>query len=260
MYRAAEAIQCNTCLFLLQDLWSKVIGVGANDPQSQAIHRSTFSTEVRLNTSLRQDFLYNLANANGGIAQNDIMAAVEKMCGTIASPAPFRGAYLVEEAKDCSDHPLPGCGHNGFSMRRRHPVLPANVIPNSWRTEALKLACVDLANNLDVEIAEKFYSLAKGSAHYTLNAEQVVAIRLQEKVNAPACKDCSRWAGFSHRWRLCRRASSTSAPIAAPASSSGRAVARHTSRRTQSACAKRRWEWARQRPRRGERRRRRRRG
>ena len=45
--RAAEAIKCNTCLFLLQDLWSKVIGVGANDPQSQAIHRSTFSTEVR---------------------------------------------------------------------------------------------------------------------------------------------------------------------------------------------------------------------
>ena len=47
VWRAAEAIKCNTCLFLLQDLWSKVIGVGANDPQSQAIHRSTFSTEVR---------------------------------------------------------------------------------------------------------------------------------------------------------------------------------------------------------------------
>ena len=196
------------------------------------------------------------------------MAAVEKMCGTIASPAPFRGAYLVEEAKDCSDHPLPGCGHNGFSMRRRHPVLPANVIPNSWRTEALKLACVDLANNLDVEIAEKFYSLAKGSAHYTLSAEEVVAIRLREKVGTTACKDCPRWAGCSHRWRLwCRRPSSTSAPIAAPASSSGRAVARHTNRRhrrrrrrsisvgQQSACAKRRWEWAKLRPRRGGRRR-----
>ena len=49
---------------------------------------------------------------------------MEKMCGSVGAAAPFRGAYLLEEAKDCATHPMPGCGHKGFSLRRRHPVLP----------------------------------------------------------------------------------------------------------------------------------------
>lgn len=155
--RAAGAIQCNTCLFLLQDLWGKVLGVGANTEEQQAIHRMQFGTE------------------------NDIMAAVEKMCGAPGAAAPFRGAYLLEEAKDCATHPLPGCGHQGFSLRRRQPPLPADIVPLSWRTDALKLACNDLSNALDVEIAEKFYSLTNGKAIYQLSREEVLKLKVTEK-------------------------------------------------------------------------------
>lgn len=155
--RAAGAIQCNTCLFLLQDLWGKVLGVGANTQQQQAVHRMQFGTE------------------------NDIIAAVEKMCGPTGSAAPFRGAYLLEEAKDCTTHPMAGCGHQGFSLRRRQPPLPASIVPLSWRTDALKLACTDLSNALDIDIAEQFYSLTNGKALYQLNAEELNKLKAQEK-------------------------------------------------------------------------------
>ena len=155
--RAAGAIQCNTCLFLLQDLWGKVLGVGASSEEQQAVHRTQFGTE------------------------NDIIAAVEKMCGPQGSAAPFRGAYLLEEAKDCKTHPMSGCGHQGFSLRRRHPPLPANIVPLSWRTDALKLACNDLANALDIEIAEKFYSLTNGKALYELSREEMAKLKAHER-------------------------------------------------------------------------------
>ena len=72
-------------------------------------------------------------------------------------PVPFRGAYLLEAAEDCAAQPLPGCGHKGFSLRRRIPMLPPAIVPLSWRTDAMKLACIDLADGADVEIAEAFY-------------------------------------------------------------------------------------------------------
>ena len=173
---------------------------------------------------------------------------MEKMCGSVGAAAPFRGAYLLEEAKDCATHPMPGCGHKGFSLRRRHPVLPADIVPLSWRTvrarpcscfhslcatawctrrtdwirgcsaversmslehacrrcpfcvsvaqldgveltaaaacarqDALKLACIDLAEALDVEIAEAFYSLSKGRAYYEMTNEQIARVRIREK-------------------------------------------------------------------------------
>ena len=43
--RAAEAIGCNTCLFLLQDLWAKVVGASAKSRPSQLLHRKQFGTE-----------------------------------------------------------------------------------------------------------------------------------------------------------------------------------------------------------------------
>ena len=66
---------------------------------------------------------------------------MEKMCGSVGAAAPFRGAYLLEEAKDCATHPMPGCGHKGFSLRRRHPVLPADIVPLSWRTVKRTTLC-----------------------------------------------------------------------------------------------------------------------
>lgn len=198
--RAAGAIQCNTCLFLLQDLWGKVLGVGANTAKEQAVHRAQFGTE------------------------NDIIAAVEKMCGPQGSAAPFRGAYLLEEAKDCKTHPRPGCGHEGFSLRRRQPPLPADIVPLSWRTDALKLACNDLSNALDIDIAEKFYSLTNGKALYQLSRDEMKKLKDHEKdMIVDLCSE--RCVGLTIR--------SSQAVVAPPAGSNGRVV--HTSQSNSAA-------------------------
>ena len=49
------------------------------------------------------------------------------------------------------------------------------------RQDALKLACIDLAEALDVEIAEAFYSLSKGRAYYEMTNEQIARVRIREK-------------------------------------------------------------------------------
>lgn len=73
--------------------------------------------------------------------EDAIITAIEKTCGGHGQPVPFRGAYLLEEAEDCEKRPLPGCGHKGFSLRRRIPMLPPSIVPTNWRTDAMKFAC-----------------------------------------------------------------------------------------------------------------------
>eukprot|EP01052_Picozoa_sp_SAG31_P046204 SAG31_NODE_8739_length_1396_cov_1.981496_2_plen_101_part_01 len=77
------------------------------------------------------------------ISEDEIITAIEKACGPRGEPVPFRGAYLLEEAEDCEVKPLPGCGHKGFSLRRRIPLLPPAIVPLGWPTDAMKLACID---------------------------------------------------------------------------------------------------------------------
>ena len=77
-------------------------------------------------------------------------------------------------------------------------MLPADIVPLSWRTDALKLACADLADALDVEIAEKFYSLTNGKALYQLSRDEVLKLRVTEKdMIVHLCSD--RCVGLSIR-------------------------------------------------------------